>query len=289
MIVASLLLILVAVGFLVLGLAGGSSTLLVVSIAASLLAAVALVVGARQAVAARSAAGRSGPFRRAAPTGPRRDIPVQHVPPTVGTDEPGWRQPPGPSAAGGDPDDPFRAAPDPFLDPPAGDPPAADPRPAAGRRYADAPFADDFYDDEPYAGAENPYAGGANPYAATGPRVTPAGAAGPNPWADQPGTDPAGGTAAAGASATGRAPTPADPDDEPPPEPVTPERAALVAGLVDEVRVVDGRPRYHLAGCRHLLGRDDEALPVAEAVELGFTPCGRCTPDTVLLTGARPS
>ncbi|MEV0155025.1 hypothetical protein AB0H57_14935 [Micromonospora sp. NPDC050686] len=226
MIVASLLLILVAVGSLVLGLAGGSSTLLVVSIAASLLAAVALVVGARQAVAARSAPDRSGLFRRAAPTaaaGPRVDIPMQHVPPTAGVDEPGWRQPPGPSAAVGDPQDPFGAAP-----------------------------------------------------------------AGPNPWADQPGADPAGGTASEAAGREEPAP-PADPADEPPPEPVTAERAALVAGLVLEVRVVDGRPRYHLAGCRHLLGRDDEPLPVAEAVELGFTPCGQCTPDTFLLAGARPS
>ncbi|MFV2019753.1 hypothetical protein [Micromonospora sp. LOL_023] len=55
MIVASLLLILVAVTLLVLGLASGSSMLLVGSIVASLLAAVALVAGARQAAAARSA------------------------------------------------------------------------------------------------------------------------------------------------------------------------------------------------------------------------------------------
>lgn len=54
MIVASLLLILVAITLLVLGLASGSSMLLVGSIVASLLAAVALVAGARQAAAARS-------------------------------------------------------------------------------------------------------------------------------------------------------------------------------------------------------------------------------------------
>lgn len=62
MIVASLVLILVAVTLLVLGLASGSSLLLVGSIVASLLAAVALVVGARQAAATRAGDPYSGPF-----------------------------------------------------------------------------------------------------------------------------------------------------------------------------------------------------------------------------------
>jgi hypothetical protein len=53
MIVASLLLILVAVTLLVLGLTGGSSGLLISSIVASLLAAVTLVIGARQAAGLR--------------------------------------------------------------------------------------------------------------------------------------------------------------------------------------------------------------------------------------------
>lgn len=54
MIVGSLLLILVAVALLVLGLANGSSTLLISSIGASLLAAVALLLGTRQASAGRA-------------------------------------------------------------------------------------------------------------------------------------------------------------------------------------------------------------------------------------------
>ena len=33
--------------------------------------------------------------------------------------------------------------------------------------------------------------------------------------------------------------------------------------------MIDGRPRYHLTGCVHLLGRRTEPLPVSEAVELG--------------------
>ncbi|MEH1099298.1 hypothetical protein [Micromonospora sp. CPCC 205561] len=199
MIVASLLLILVAVVLLVVGLAGGSSVLLTISIAASLLAAVALIAGARQAAADRATAdpGRSRwrPGRAARATGgasaqrasTEPGIPVQHVPPTVETDGAGWRQPPGPPVA----DD---------VDP--------------------HPFASD----------------------ATGPY-----------------------------------------DDEPPVLAVAPADAARVARLDAEVWVVDGRPRYHLADCAHLVGREHEPLPVAEAVDLGFTPCARCAPDAALL------
>ncbi|MBL6275676.1 hypothetical protein JMF97_05835 [Micromonospora fiedleri] len=179
MIVISLALILVAVALLVLGLASGSSLLLVVSIGASLLAAVALVAGARQAAAARSTTQRDAAGGRSV------TIPAQHVPPTTNAGASGWRQPPGP----------------------------------------------------------------------------PAGAA--------PGTNA--GTAEAY-------------DDEPAAQEVTPEQAVLVSRLSDEVRVVDGRPRYHLDECAHLVGRDHEPLPVAEAVELGFTPCATCAPDTTLLS-----
>ncbi len=49
--------------------------------------------------------------------------------------------------------------------------------------------------------------------------------------------------------------------------------AAAVGRLATEVVVVDGRPRYHLEGCLHLLGLDGARLPALEAVELGFTPC----------------
>jgi hypothetical protein len=76
--------------------------------------------------------------------------------------------------------------------------------------------------------------------------------------------------------------------DEPPAQAVTPAEAALVARLGAEVFVVDGRPRYHLADCPQLTGREHALLPVSEAVELGFTPCGRCAPDTALLADARP-
>lgn len=78
-----------------------------------------------------------------------------------------------------------------------------------------------------------------------------------------------------------------DPPDEPPPQLLSPADAALVARMSDEVLVIDGRPRYHLEGCVHLRGRQFEPLPVSEAVELGFTPCSRCEPDSTLLAQAR--
>jgi hypothetical protein len=78
-----------------------------------------------------------------------------------------------------------------------------------------------------------------------------------------------------------------DPPDEPAAQYVSPADAARVARMTAEVLVIDGRPRYHLTGCVHLLGRESEPLPVGEAVELGFTPCSRCEPDSALLADAR--
>jgi hypothetical protein len=78
-----------------------------------------------------------------------------------------------------------------------------------------------------------------------------------------------------------------DPSDEPPAQRVSPAEVARVAQLDADVLVIDGRPRYHLPGCVHLLGREHESLPVSEAVELGFTPCGLCEPDSTLLARVR--
>nr|WP_250030876.1 hypothetical protein [Actinoplanes maris] len=69
-----------------------------------------------------------------------------------------------------------------------------------------------------------------------------------------------------------------DPDDEPLPQAVQPADAVRLAHLDAEVLVVDGRPRYHLAECPSLAGRLTEPIPVREAVELGFSPCGLCRP-----------
>ena len=78
-----------------------------------------------------------------------------------------------------------------------------------------------------------------------------------------------------------------DPPDEPAAQYVSAADAARVARMSAEVLVIDGRPRYHLPGCVHLLGRESEPLPVSEAVELGFTPCSLCEPDSALLADAR--
>ncbi|MDI1464855.1 hypothetical protein QEZ54_28185 [Catellatospora sp. KI3] len=218
MIVASLLLILGAVVLLVLGLLNGSSGLLVGSIGTSLLAAVALVVGARQAAAARAAAGglddedeqfdgdedeqpvgrRAGGRTTVPPRAPERDS---------------WADEPVRQAGRSDTDTMMMSG------YPPQQPEVVLPQQGAGGR------ADDF-DDE-------------------------------------------------------------DPPDEPVAQRVSAADAARVARMSTEVLVIDGRPRYHVAGCVHLLGRPCEPLPVAEAVDLGFSPCGLCEPDSALLADAR--
>jgi hypothetical protein len=116
----------------------------------------------------------------------------------------------------------------------------------------------------------------------------PADAASPR---DEPGrVPPAGGPARGGpVEAPPSAPPgrgadlpPLGPDGAPPEEPRDADAAALVAGVDDEVLVVDELPRYHLAGCRSLIGIPVIPLPAREAVELGFTPCAWCTPDRSL-------
>ncbi|GAA2569040.1 hypothetical protein [Pseudonocardia hydrocarbonoxydans] len=74
----------------------------------------------------------------------------------------------------------------------------------------------------------------------------------------------------------------AAPDADPPEEQAEPAVTALVAGLDDEVVVIDEQPRYHVPGCRSLVAAALIPLPAREAVELGFTPCGWCTPDSTL-------
>jgi hypothetical protein len=206
-IVTSLLLIVVAVVLLVMGLVNGSSGMLVGSIGTSLLAAVALVVGARQAAAARAeveydqdeqddADDDEKPVHRSRAA---RDVSRKTI---------------------REPEQPVRS------------------------RVAE-PAAERF---EP-AGMSIPIQGGSAP------------------------------------------PADLDDDEDPPDEPaaqrVPPGDAARIAQMSSEVLVIDGRPRYHLAACVHLLGRPSEPLPVKEAVELGFSPCGLCKPDSALLADAR--
>lgn len=72
------------------------------------------------------------------------------------------------------------------------------------------------------------------------------------------------------------------PADEPAPEPVPEAELARIRRLDAEVVVVDGRPRFHLVGCQHLLGFESESVTAADAVEYGFTPCGQCRPVAAL-------
>ena len=77
-------------------------------------------------------------------------------------------------------------------------------------------------------------------------------------------------------------------DEEPPEEHSDGAVAQLVAGLDDEVVVVDEQPRYHTADCRGVAAKPVIPLPVREAVELGFTPCAWCSPNR-RLAGQHPA
>ncbi|QDY09785.1 hypothetical protein FJK98_23735 [Micromonospora sp. HM134] len=276
MLVASLLLILVAVVLLAFGLVDGSSTLLISSIAASLLAAVALVAGARQAAVTRARAADQAQARgrgatESRPTTPPAattpsDEPTTYPATTFGTGDAGWRQPPGA--------------------PVSGDPVDLSTRPDAGawEPDAEAPW-------EPVlvsAAPDRTTSGRADPATDRAPDPT----TGPDrPDPDDPRRDPA--DDPAWAAGNDLAPPWEHPDDaespwDPPAQRVPPADAARVAQLDAEVRVVDGHPRYHLLSCAHLIERDHEPLPVHEAVALGFTPCGLCNPDTALLADTYP-
>jgi hypothetical protein len=63
--------------------------------------------------------------------------------------------------------------------------------------------------------------------------------------------------------------------------------ALRVAQLADEVLVVDGHPRYHLAGCPTLQDAETAPLAVSAARRGGFTPCAGCGPDATLLARAQ--
>lgn len=76
-------------------------------------------------------------------------------------------------------------------------------------------------------------------------------------------------------------------DEEPPEEDTDAADLLAVADLVDEVRVLDERPRYHLSSCSWLAGRPTLGLPVQEARQLQFTPCAVCRPDSTLVSRSR--
>ena len=111
-----------------------------------------------------------------------------------------------------------------------------------------------------------------------------------------------------------QAPPIPEPAGEPAVEQVAVRDALRVAQLDDEVLVVDGHPRYHLAGCPTLTGAEAGAdagaeagpagasagaeagaeagastvpLAVSAARRGGFTPCAVCAPDRTLLARSR--
>ena len=105
------------------------------------------------------------------------------------------------------------------------------------------------------------------------------------PGRAQPAEEPSRPLGTAGQTALGAAtdrplgepfPEPAD-DGEPPIEDVPIRDALRVAQLDDDVQVVDGHPRYHLAGCPTLAGAGPcPDCAVSAARRAGFTPCGTC-------------
>jgi hypothetical protein len=64
--------------------------------------------------------------------------------------------------------------------------------------------------------------------------------------------------------------------------PVAPRTVKAQAAPGGAVLVVAGRPRYHVAGCRYLVGKDADTVDVNDAREDGFTACGVCRPDEAL-------
>ncbi len=79
---------------------------------------------------------------------------------------------------------------------------------------------------------------------------------------------------------------PVDPEDPSDPEPAAADTDPPLRTRGDEpVWVIDGRPRYHLAECGFLPGRQPEPVPLRQAVEDGFSPCALCDPDSGLAAG----
>ncbi len=88
--------------------------------------------------------------------------------------------------------------------------------------------------------------------------------------------------------------TPAKPADEVADFPLEASEAseadAAAAPASAEVTVVSGRPRYHVSTCVSVADEPEaEPLLLAEARELGFTPCGLCTPDAALTAETAPA
>jgi hypothetical protein len=304
MIVVSLLLILVAVALLVLGLGAGSSALLISSIVASLLAAVALVIGARRAASLRATTvfteePRPAEFDRTRESAGRRDAyPPPPAPASSSMPDFAPADVPDFSGAGPSSGAPKSGT---FVETSTESPGAAGSGSFAPES-SDAPFVASapFAESAPFAASP--------PFAESASAETESGAAGrrddevaaPSPSPEASAASASARSAAARSAAAepvagesgseefGSDDDDADPADEPPPQAIRPADTVRIARMTTDVFVVDGRPRYHLAECPHLSGRRAEPVPADEAMELGFTPCSLCRPvDQLVAESAR--
>jgi hypothetical protein len=268
-IIVSLLLIFAAVGTLVFGVADRSAALLIVSIVATLMAVIVLIVSARRTAAARLAAGadaREGDGSERAGTersGARRSRPVRAEPVRAGRTR---------STLSAEGASVHSGAVGTIIEGSVVEQ-APDPVPASGTTTRDR------------EATRDPQTGGSR-QAPIPTQARPTVDLNAPPVPDVPDVLAADDEGEVEGYVEGEF-TEDDPIGEPPPQLVSPADAKLVARLDAEVLVVDGRPRYHRANCGFLRGRETEPLPVRQAIELGFTPCSRCEPDSALIAGAR--
>jgi len=133
------------------------------------------------------------------------------------------------------------------------------------------------------SGSGHPPVGSAGPAGPAEPWSTPSAPAPDSGHFQQPAESPADGYGQQPPGAPdglGGLPTP---PDEPSVEVADPRDSARLDQAGDvRVLVVDGRPRYHLASCPHLIGRSVVEVSRADARAAGFTPCGQCRPESEL-------
>jgi hypothetical protein len=248
--VVVLLLLVAGLALLVLGLITGSTPLVVASIAASLLAGMAILRYRRQQESGDAGASSRGTRDGAA--GQARDGAQVRTPARV----------PVLATAAGEPARGSAAGAAVFVPPVAASPVAVPPAHAARPAQAAA---------EPAVSAEPKRLAHAEDLAGRGDPTGPGGPAGPGDLAE---LDHPAGPGDLVESDDPADPEPAEADTDPP----------LRSRGDEPVWVIDGRPRYHLPGCAFLIGREPEpeSVPLRQAVEDGFTPCALCDPDTGL-------
>ena len=154
--------------------------------------------------------------------------------------------------------------------------------PSRGRTEAPEPA-------EPPADAPNADALDADALNAEPPNTEPPNTEPPNtepPNTEPPSTEPPSNDApdplGPGTSATAATGSVQQPDAEPEPPVEHGLDSATVDELAGSVLIMSGRPRYHVPGCRDLLGTDAAEVDVRDARHEGFTPCGVCRPDQAL-------